>query len=167
MTKFGYHRDKRTRRITAGWIAAVAVALAVPFFVGDGNYLNAWVISIVGAAVALYVLSIPYKILVDSHILEIRCLVETTRIEIRDIASVCRTSKEKYRHLYPLLGSYGFFGYYGYYFDFSRLEMVKVYATEWNNLVEIVDIYEDKYLVSCRDADALIEAVAQAKLERE
>lgn len=156
--------DKRTRWFTLGWVGAMAVAIVLPCFLSDANYLNAWVISIMAAVVALFVLSIPRRILVDDQLLEIRCVVETTRIEIRDIASICKTTPDRYSRLWPVLGSYGFFGYYGYYFSFRRWEMVKVYATEWDNLVEIEDIYEDRYIVSCRDADGLIDAVMQAKL---
>lgn len=166
MNKFKYNRDKRTWRLTLMWLVLIAAALIVPYFFSEGNYLNAWVISVVVAVLALFILSIPSRILIDSHVLEIRCLVETTRIEIRDIASVRKVSKKDYKALYPVVGGYGFFGYYGYYFDFINLEMVKVYATELNNFVEIQDIYEQRYLVSCRKADELIEAIAQAKLNQ-
>ena len=48
------------------------------------------------------------------------------------------------------------FGYYGYYFDLKTFEKVVVYASEWKNLVEIVDIYEQRYYVSCTQADELV-----------
>jgi hypothetical protein len=87
-----------------------------------------------------------------------------TRIAIADINSVRKVTKQDIGRLTLLLGSYGFFGYYGYYANLQRWEAVRVYAGEWDNFVEIEDIYEDKYLISCREADRLIEMVMQGKL---
>ena len=33
---------------------------------------------------------------------------------------------------------------------------MRLYASEWRNFVEIVDIYEDRLYVSCADADRLV-----------
>ena len=38
----------------------------------------------------------------------------------------------------------------------KTFEKVVVYASEWKNLVEIVDIYEQRYYVSCTQADELV-----------
>lgn len=162
--KFKYHRDKRTRRLT--WITTiviVALSAAVLLLMDDG-YLRAWLIVIVVALLLLCVLSIPRYILVTEDALEIHCVVEMTHIPINDISSVRRVTRQDTGRLTLLLGSYGFFGYYGYYANLRRWETVKVYMTEWSNMVEIEDIYEEKYLVSCREADRLIESVMQAKL---
>ena len=40
--------------------------------------------------------------------------------------------------------------------DLKTFEKVVVYASEWKNLVEIVDIYEQRYYVSCTQADELV-----------
>ena len=58
-----------------------------------------------------------------------------------------------------LFGSSGFFGYYGKYFDLKEFEIVNIYASEWNNFVEIVDIYDSRTYVSCRDAEELIASI--------
>ena len=73
-----------------------------------------------------------------------------------EIASVQRVDPRQMRWVVPLFGGYGFFGYYGYYFDLKTFEKVVVYASEWKNLVEIVDIYEQRYYVSCTQADELV-----------
>lgn len=162
--RFKYTRDRRTRRLT--WItSAVIVALfvTVALLVGE-EYVRAWIIVMMLTILLLYVLSIPRYVKVDHEALEIHCVVEMTRIPIADINSVRRVTRQDTGLLTLLLGSYGFFGYYGYYANLHRWEVVRVYAGEWDNLVEIEDIYEDKYLISCREADRLIEMVVQAKL---
>lgn len=162
--RFRYRRDKRTRRLT--WITSAVIAAAfaaVVFCVGE-EYVRAWIIVLLLTILLLYVLSIPRYVKVDKEAVEIHCVVEMTRIPIADINSVRKVTRQDLGRLTLLLGSYGFFGYYGYYANLKRWETVKVYATEWDNLVEINDIYEDRYIVSCREADRFIEMVMQAKL---
>ena len=162
--RFKYKRDKRTKRLT--WITSalvVAAFAAVALLVGE-EYVRAWIIVLLFTLLLLYVLSIPRYIKVNREALEIHCVVEMTRIAVEDIRSVRKVTRVDTGRLLPALGSYGFFGYYGYYANLKRWEIVRVYASEWDNLVEIEDIYEDKYLVSCREADRLIEMVMQAKL---
>ncbi len=157
-------RDKRTRRLT--WITSAAIVtifVAVAIFVGE-EYVRAWIIAVMLTILLLYALSIPRYVKVDREAVEIHCVVEMTRIPIADINSVRRVTRQDTDRLILLLGSYGFFGYYGYYANLRQWDVVRIYASEWDNLVEIEDIYEDKYLISCREADRLIEMVMQAKL---
>ena len=72
--------------------------------------------------------------------MEILCLLDMTEIPRIEIASAGRVEPRQMRWVVPLLGSYGFF---------ETLQ-------EWKNLVEIVDIYEQRYYVSCADADELV-----------
>ena len=165
--RFRYNYDKRTKRLSFMILAVIAVLSAVLiYFASEGGYLSAWIIAILLAVLALNILSIPRHILVNDDALEIHCLVEMTRIPIADISSVRSVPAAGAGRLILLLGSYGFFGYYGYYLSARRWEIVKVYAREWNHFVEIEDIYEQKYIISCRDAERLVEAVMQAKLEQ-
>ena len=162
--RFEYTRDRQTRKltwITLGVITAVFVVVALA--VGE-EYVRAWIIVMLLTILLLYVLSIPRYVKVDSEALEIHCVVEMTRVAIADINSVRRVTRQDTGRLTLLLGSYGFFGYYGYYANLRHWEVVRVYAGELDNLVEIEDIYEDKYIISCREADRLIEMVMQAKL---
>ncbi len=159
-TRFKYDRDKQCRRLTAVWIGIIAVAVVIIALLGGSGYMQAWLYSVLVAVTALYALSIPRYVSVDRDNLEIHCVVEMTRIDIRDVALVRKVDMEARRgRLWLVLGSYGFFGYFGYYFDWRNWEMVKVYATERAHFVEIEDIYEQKYLVSYK----LIEAVMRAK----
>ncbi len=133
----------------------------------DGEYMWAWFVLFVLAVVALMLLSVPRKIVVTDEVVEVRCLLDITHIERSDIVSVRRIPRGDIRLLVPILGGYGFFGYYGRYFDFKRFESVKIYATEWKNFVEIVDIYEDRLYVSCSDADALVAELSSTLMIKE
>lgn len=164
--KFKYRCDKRCKWLTVVYIVVITLGFASIIIFGKGGYAEAWLLSVLIAMLLLYVLSIPRYIKVDDENLEIQCIVEMTRIDIRDITEIHKVEPRAYRHrLFCLLGSYGFFGYYGYYFNFRTWEIMKVYAGERDYLVEIEDKYEQKYLVSCRDADRFIDAVMKAKLE--
>lgn len=162
--RFKHNRNKRTSTLTAIWSAIiVAIVAAILIFV-EGGYLHAWLLSILVGILALYILSIPRRTSVDENNLEIQCVIELTRIDIRDIRSIRKVQAKEYKYLFPVIGSYGFFGYYGYFLNPKGWDMVKVYAGEWDNLVEIVDIYEQTYIISSRQADELIESVMQVKL---
>ncbi len=121
-----------------------------------GGYFSAWFISVVAALVGLMVLSIPRRIVVDKNAVSIVCVLEIVELPIAEIASVRLIEPTESRWIVPLFASRGFFGYYGYYLDLSSLDRVHFYATEWQNLVEIVDIYDDRYYVSCREHEQLI-----------
>ncbi|MCD8174300.1 MAG: PH domain-containing protein [Alistipes sp.] len=163
--RFGYKRDKRCKWLTAVWLVIIA---GVPLFLVFGmesSYMRAWILAFGAAILALYILSIPRYVKVDDDYLEIHCVVEMTRIDVRDVVNIRKIDPDGYTSRFMcLLGSYGFFGYYGYYLDFRQWDFVKVYATERCHLVLIEDIYEQSYLISCRDCDRLVEAVTQAKL---
>ena len=153
--------DRRTRRLSLIISAVLAAAFAALIFLVDDNYLRAWSTGMLSAIVLLYVLSIPRYIKVADGVLEVHCIVELTRIPIEDITSIRRIDRTELSPLMLLLGSYGFFGYYGYYADLKRWETLKVYTTELENLVLIEDIYETRYLLSCRDPEALEEAIGK------
>ena len=111
-------------------------------------------------------LSVPRYIEVDDEQISINCLLDRTDIKIDTILSVRKISPRKIRWVLPLFGGCGFFGYYGYFFDFKHFRRVIIYATEWRYMVEIVDMYEDYYYISCRGRDELIARVnAQLDIE--
>lgn len=161
-TIFKYKYNKRSKKHSAIALTAV-VAIFVALLLFGGNFLMACITSIFVALVLLCLLSIPRKIKVSSDALEIQCVVELTRLEIGEIASIRRTCRREYDQLLILLGGFGLFGYYGFYLNPRRWDIIKVYATEWENLVEIEDIYEQKYIVSCRESEKLISLVNEAK----
>lgn len=161
---FKYHTDKRTIITTAIYIVVLSIVGLLLYLMYVGGYFSAWFISVMIALIALMALSIPRKIVVDDKQMTIYCLLEMVEIPIEDIISVERVEPSESRWLIPLFGSRGFFGYYGYYLDLATLERVRVYCTEWQNLIEIVDIYDDRYIVSSRQADELI-ALLEERIE--
>ena len=153
---FKYRFSRRTLYLSAFYILVLALIGLGLHSLYIGGYLSAWFVSLVVALFALMSLSIPRKIEVKKATVEILCLLDMTEIPRMEIASVQRVDPRQMRWVVPLFGGYGFFGYYGYYFDLKTFEKVVVYASEWKNLVEIVDIYEQRYYVSCTQADELV-----------
>ncbi|MEG1644339.1 MAG: PH domain-containing protein [Alistipes sp.] len=135
----------------------IFISLALSLYgLYEGGFLSAWFSSCIAALLALMILSIPRKIIVDKEKISIHCLLDMTEIQRQEIASVRRIENEEMKGLIPIFGGCGFFGYYGHFFDLHTFERVKIYASEWNNFVEIIDIYEDRYYVSCTQADDLV-----------
>ena len=153
---FKYRFSRRTLYLSAFYILVLALIGLGLHSLYIGGYLSAWFVSLVVALFALMSLSIPRKIVVKKATVEILCLLDMTEIPRMEIASVQRVDPRQMRWVVPLFGGYGFFGYYGSYFDLKTFEKVVVYASEWKNLVEIVDIYEQRYYVSCTQADELV-----------
>jgi len=120
---------------------------------------------VVAGVAGLCILSVPRYILVGEGAVEIHCVLELTTIRYEDLVSVRRVRRSEMKYCFPLFGSYGFFGYYGYYYNLRYWDMVRVYAGSWSRFVEIEDIYEQKYIISCTDPDAFIADVKLADAE--
>lgn len=155
-TKFKYHLDRRSRRITWGTFAAIAALFVGFHFIWGGAYLPAWFLLLLLCIITLFVLSFPRYLTIDDDTLQIHCIVELTRIHVEEIETVRRIDRSHFRRMIPLLGSYGFGGYFGYWFHLSDWTICKLYTTERKQLVLIEDIYEDIYIVSCPDPDLLV-----------
>ena len=128
-----------------------------------GGFFSAWFVSFVLALIALMILSIPRRIVLLDNKVEIQCIFDITEIDIAEIAQIQKVEKDTLRWAVLLFGSSGFFGYYGKYFDLKEFEIVNIYASEWNNFVEIVDIYDSRTYVSCRDAEELIASINEQR----
>lgn len=163
-TIFKYRKPgKKVKRATLVWfLLAAGVIALVWYFWGEGGYVTAWTISFVAALLTLCVLSIPRNIQVSDTALEIKCVVEITRIPLTNLRSIRRMDNEDMKKIFPLAAGHGFFGYYGYYIDRRNWELVKLYCTDWNNFVEITDIFEKRIYVNCDDVDGLVDAVRRA-----
>ena len=133
---------------------------AALYLLYEGGYLSAWFTSCVAALFALMALSIPRKMVVDDQKFSIHCLLDMTEIPLEEIASVRCVPTEEMKGLVPLFGGCGFFGYYGHFLDLKHFERVRIYATEWNHFVEIVDIYDERVYVSCSDPEALVDELS-------
>jgi hypothetical protein len=161
---FSYKSNRRTKLKTLITLTFIIIIALVLYQLYTGGFFSAWFISLVGALMALMVLSIPRRIVLLDDKLEIQCLLDITEFDIREIASMRKVSTKDMRWVIRIFGAAGFFGYYGKFLNLKELEIVTLYASEWDNFVEITDIYDSRTYVSCREADNLINTVMQAKV---
>lgn len=134
----------------------VSILLA---FVYEGGYISAWFISLILAVLALMVLSIPRRIVVDEEGIEIQCIAEDTSLVYEDIASIRKVEKREMRACLPIFAALGFFGHYGRFLNLRTMEFVHIYASRWGKFVEITDIDGNKYYISCEERSDIIKRV--------
>lgn len=157
---FKYRCDRRTLYWTLLYVV-VYIGLGIGlYFLYEGDYLSAWFSTCVGALLVLMALSIPRKLVVTEEKVEVRCLLDITEIPREEIASVRRIEPNEMRWLFPIFGGCGFFGYYGHFIDLRHWDRIRIYASEWRNMVEIDTIYEDRLWVSCSDPDRFVTLLA-------
>ena len=160
---FDYKFDRRTITLTVLILLLCTAGAVLLYTLYTGGFFSAWFVSFVLALMALMILSIPRRIVLLDNKVEIQCIFDITEIDIAEIAQIQKVEKDTLRWTMLLFGSSGFFGYYGKYFDLKEFEIVNIYASEWNNFVEIVDIYDSRTYVSCRDAEALIASINEQR----
>ncbi len=153
---YKYRFDRPTIYWSLAYFAVFLLLGVLLYYLYDGGYLSAWFTSFVVALVALMALSIPRRIVVTDDRVVIRCLLDITSIQRSEIAAVRRVDARQMKWFFPIFGGYGFFGYYGHFLDLRHFERVRIYASEWKNFVEIIDIYEERIFVSCAEADRLV-----------
>lgn len=160
---FSYKFNRRTQAQTlVTFVFIVIIALAL-YKLYTGGFFSAWFLSLMAALVVLMILSIPRRIVLLHDKLEIQCVFDITEFDIREIASIRKVPTKDMRWMIRIFGSSGFFGYYGKYLDLKEWDIVTLYASEWDNFVEITDIYDSRTYVSCREAENLINTILQAK----
>ncbi len=164
---YKYHTSHRTVTLTILHIIVFVLLGTMLYYLYEGGYLSAWFTTFIIAIIALMALSIPQKIVVTDELVEVRCLLDITEIQRNEIALVRKVDSKRMRWFVPLFGVNGFFGYYGHFIDLRSFSRVKIYATEWKNMVEIIDIYEERLYVSCTQADKLVEELTPTGGNRE
>ena len=137
-------------------VAGLSVMLA---FVYEGGYISAWFISLILALLALMILSIPRRVVVDEEGIEIQCIAEDTTFAYEDIASIRKVEKRDMNACLPIFGAVGFFGHYGHFLNLRTMEFVLIYASRWGKFVEITDIDGNKYYISCEERNEIIKRV--------
>lgn len=156
---YRFRFSRRVWILSFVYLTIFAVLAATLYLLCEGGYLSAWFSSCIVALLALMSLSIPRRIRIDDRRLRVDCLLDMTEVPLEEIASVRRVDRSQMKGIIPLFGGCGFFGYYGHYLDVIQVERVKLYASEWDNFVEIVDVYEQRLYLSCREADELVETL--------
>lgn len=141
------------------YLVGFAALGTLPFVLGYGDYVAAWSISLLLAILALMLLSMPRKVVLAEDGVEIHCVSDYSFIEYGDIDSIGRRRLKEMPLLIPIFGVVGFFGHYGRFLDLRRWEVVHVYASKWSDFVEITDINNGRYYISCDNADDIIEQI--------
>lgn len=160
---FSYKFNRRTKIQSAITFIFIVIIAFTLYKLYTGGFFSAWFLSLMAALAALMVLSIPRRIVLLNDKLEIQCVFDITEFDIREIASMRKVTTKEMRWVIRIFGSSGFFGYYGKYLDLKEWEIVTLYASEWDNFVEITDIYDSRTYVSCREAENLINTIRQAQ----
>jgi len=158
---YRFRFSRRVWTLSVVYLVLFAVLAFALYRLYAGGYISAWFSSCIVALLALMSLSIPRCIRLDSRRLRVDCLLDMTEIPLAEIASVRRVGREEMKGMIPLFGGCGFFGYYGHYLDVVQVERVKLYASEWDNFVEITDIYEERLYLSCPDPDDLVDRLTR------
>lgn len=156
------YKQKLGRRVpytSALYLLAFVGLGVVPALVYEGGYISAWFISIIVAVLALMILSIPRRVVVDDEGIEIQCIAEDTSLLYEDIASIRKVEKREMRACMPIFGAVGFFGHYGRFLNLRTMEFIHIYASRWGKFVEITDIDGNKYYISCEERSDIIKRV--------
>ncbi len=161
MFEYKYTIDNRTKyRTMIHFLFFIGIAVGL-FILFNGGYILAWFISIVIAIIALMTLSIPRKVIVGEDGIDICCISDYTFIPYSEITTVRSVENSEMRYFIPIFAAAGFFGYYGCYLSLRGMDFVKIYASKWGGFIEITDIYEDKYYISCDNEVELVERVLE------
>lgn len=161
MQQYKYRPDANTWYWTVAHFFVFGSIAAGIFMLYDGGYMLAWVIALLVAIIALMMLSIPRKVVTEQYSLDIYCISDFTTIPYEEITSARVVKSSEMRYMFPLFAAMGFFGYYGCFLNLRKMELVKIYASQWSNFVEVTDIYEEKYYLSCDKAQELVEVITQ------
>ena len=158
------YRQKLGKRVpytSTLYLSVIVGVSALLTVVYEGGYISAWFISLIVAVVALMVLSIPRRVVVDEEGIEIQCIAEDTTLSYDDIVKICKVEKRDMRACIPIFGATGFFGHYGRFFNLRTMELIHIYASRWGKFVEITDIDGNKYYISCEERGDIIERVGE------
>lgn len=153
---YKYRIDRRTIYWTIVHFIVYGLLGTALTLLYSGGYLSAWFTLLVVELISLMALSIPRKIVVTEDWLAVHSLLDITEIPREEIASVRILPQKSLKWFFPLFGGCGFFGYYGHYFDLKHFDCIRIYASEWKNMVEITDIYEDRLYVSCSNPEEFV-----------
>ena len=162
MEKVYKYRFGRNIPYTSTLYLLAVVGLSVLLtLVYEGGYISAWFISLILAVLALMILSIPRRVVVDEEGIELQCIAEDTTFTYEDIAHIRKVQKREMNSCLPIFAAVGFFGHYGRFLNLRTMEFIYIYASRWDNFVEITDVDGNKYYISCEESDDIIERVEE------
>ena len=158
---YKYRLGKRVLYTSAIYIAVIAWVGLVIATIYEGGYISAWFITLIVAVFALMALSIPRRVVVDEEGIEIQCIAEDTTLSYDDITNIRKVERREMSACVPIFAALGFFGHYGRFLNLRTMEFVHIYASRWDKFVEITDIDDNKYYISCEEQDDIIKRVEE------
>ena len=158
---YKYRLGRRVPYTSALYLLAFAGLSVLLAFIYEGGYISAWFISLILAVLALMILSIPRRIVVDDEGIEIQCITDDTTLSYDEIANIRKVENREMNACIPIFGAIGFFGHYGRFLNLRTMEFIHIYASRWSKFVEITDIDGNKYYISCEEADDIIKRVEE------
>ena len=161
MQEYKFKPDANTWYWTIAYFISFGSIAAAIFLFYDGGYMLAWVIAITIAIIALMALSIPRRIVANDEALDIYCISDFTTLPYESISSARVVEQKEMLLMIPIFAGVGFFGYYGCFFNLRKAELVKIYASRWNNFIEVTDKCEEKYYLSCDNPQELVALINQ------
>ncbi len=156
--RYNFKMNKNSRHQTATWTMFFVTLIVLLYVFNRGSfYVPVWFLMLALCLLFLFVMSIPKYIKVSDQCIDIHCFVELTRIPISNIAEIKTIDKKLIKKSLPIAGSYGFGGYFGYYLNLKNWTMFRMYARQWgDDFVMITDVYEDVFVINCKDAENFI-----------
>lgn len=141
----------------------MVVVCATLFATSHGaTYIAAWTTSVLVALAALCLLSWPTRIIITDQMVELRCLVESSYIQMGSIVDVEVIEGKGLTGKVPLLGIFGFGGYYGFWLDLEARKIYRTYVTSRTGCV-VIHTSHRRYLVSCAAPELLRSQIVATK----
>ena len=123
-----------------------------------------WAELIAVAVLMLYFFLIhPQSIIVDNTALVIRKFIGSRRIDAGNISSISLINYDDMNVTFRLFASGGFWGFLGYFFSF-RYKVLRLYATNLDNLLLIKTNSGKKIVISPENPDKVVSLVTQFKV---
>lgn len=148
-------------------LSVLAAAISLYLFLllsSSGNYLSTWFFLTFSAILVLISLSAPHYIEITEKELNLHGYVDMTTIPLDQISGIYPINKKEYGRLIPFLANIGFLGFHGYFINKKRAEIVKVYATKYQNLVDIRTVNDLNYIINVENPEEFIEMFEKIKL---
>ncbi len=137
MKEFLMKRDGFCRFITILFCITVLGMVVFLVWRSSGTYLPAWFAILASSIILLILLSVPRRVVISQHNVELHSLLDVKTIPLCEITHVGFVPRRVLKASLPLLGSFGVFGYFGYFYCIKRKQVFKFFARSRKNLVEI------------------------------
>lgn len=145
-------------------LLAVAGGVALFYFNREGNAVAVWYCCVVVSLFLLALIASPSSAVVGEQGVEIRCVLRSEYLSLRDIRSVRLVEWSSLGRVVPMGGVFGFLGYYGRFYSSALHSRVDIFARSRNSLVEVRTKCRC-YILSLSEPEEFIDAVDSLRSE--